>query len=83
MDNTTLSPHRKCHTFCASDVPNEILGGLEGDEPPRGLIMEQHRKIAEQGGRPAQDCRTAMKDAVTPAGPPSWGLARRTDPTSD
>jgi hypothetical protein len=34
-------------------VPNEILGGLEGDEPARGFIMEQDREIAEKGGRPA------------------------------
>jgi hypothetical protein len=39
-------------------VPNEILGGLEGDEPARGFIMEQDREIAEKGGRawhPAED----------------------------
>ena len=34
-------------------VPNEILGGLKGDEPARGFIMEQDREIAEKGGRPA------------------------------
>jgi len=34
-------------------VPNEILGGLEGDEPARGFIMEQDREIAEKSGRPA------------------------------
>jgi hypothetical protein len=34
-------------------VPNEILGGLEGDEPARAFIMEQDRDIAEKGGRPA------------------------------
>ena len=34
-------------------VPNELLGGLKGDEPARGFIMEQDREIAEKGGRPA------------------------------
>ena len=34
-------------------VPNEILGGLKGDEPARGFIMEQDREIAQKGGRPA------------------------------
>jgi hypothetical protein len=34
-------------------VPNELLGGLEGDEPARGFIMEQDREIAEKSGRPA------------------------------
>ena len=34
-------------------VPNEILGGLKGDEPARGFIMEHDREIAQKGGRPA------------------------------
>ena len=33
-------------------VPSELLGGLEGDEPARGYIMEQDREIAEKSGRP-------------------------------
>jgi hypothetical protein len=33
-------------------VPNELLGGLEGDEPARGYIIEQDREIAEKSGRP-------------------------------
>jgi hypothetical protein len=33
-------------------VPAELLGGLEGDEPARGYIIEQDREIAEKGGRP-------------------------------
>jgi hypothetical protein len=33
-------------------VPAELLGGLEGDEPARGFIMEQDREIAEKSGRP-------------------------------
>src|SRR5579859_5566203 len=32
-------------------VPSELLGGLEGDEPARGYIMEQDREIAEKSGR--------------------------------
>jgi hypothetical protein len=34
-------------------VPSELLGGLEGDEPARGYIMEQDREISEKSGRPA------------------------------
>ena len=34
-------------------VPSELLGGLDGDEPARGYIMEQDRDIADKGGRPA------------------------------
>ena len=33
-------------------VPSELLGGLDGDEPARGYIMEQDREIAEKSGRP-------------------------------
>ncbi|HTJ56495.1 MAG TPA: hypothetical protein VL418_02875 [Devosiaceae bacterium] len=33
-------------------VPAEILGGLDGDEPARGAIMEQDRLIAEKSGLP-------------------------------
>ncbi len=32
-------------------VPSELLGGLEGDEPARGFIIEQDREIAEKSGR--------------------------------
>jgi len=32
-------------------VPSELLGGLDGDEPARGYIMEQDREIAEKSGR--------------------------------
>lgn len=33
-------------------VPAELLGGLDGDEPARGAIMEQDRQIAERSGMP-------------------------------
>jgi hypothetical protein len=33
-------------------VPAELLGGLDGDEPARGFIIEQDREIAEKAGRP-------------------------------
>jgi hypothetical protein len=33
-------------------VPAELLGGLDGDEPAKGYIMEQDREIAEKSGRP-------------------------------
>jgi hypothetical protein len=32
-------------------VPAELLGGLDGDEPARGYILEQDREIAEKSGR--------------------------------
>lgn len=33
-------------------VPSAELGGLDGDDPARGIIEEQDRKIAEMSGRP-------------------------------
>ena len=33
-------------------VPAELLGGLDGDEPARGYLIEQDRDIAEKSGRP-------------------------------
>jgi hypothetical protein len=32
-------------------VPSDLLGGLDGDEPARGYILEQDRDIAEKSGR--------------------------------
>ena len=32
-------------------VPVSALGGLDGDEPARGYIMEQDREIAAKSGR--------------------------------
>lgn len=33
-------------------IPREEVEGLDGDEPARGLIEAQDRKIAELSGRP-------------------------------
>jgi hypothetical protein len=32
-------------------VPPELLGGLDGDEPARGFILQQDREISEKAGR--------------------------------
>ncbi|MGY3620994.1 hypothetical protein ACVJGD_007190 [Bradyrhizobium sp. USDA 10063] len=39
-------------------VPAELLGGLDGDEPARGFIIEQDREIAEKAGRPPLAIKT-------------------------
>jgi hypothetical protein len=39
-------------------VPAELLGGLEGDEPALGYIIEQDREIAERSGRPPLKIKT-------------------------
>lgn len=33
-------------------VPADRLGGLDGDDPARGFIMDQDRSIAEKSGLP-------------------------------
>ena len=33
-------------------VPRELLGGLDGDKPAHGFLIEQDREIAEKSGRP-------------------------------
>ena len=37
---------------CNRKVPRELLGGLDGDAPARGFIIEQDREIAERRGLP-------------------------------
>ena len=47
-------------------VPAELLGGLEGDEPARGYIMEQDREIAEKRGLPPARIKSLCRsDAKT------------------
>jgi hypothetical protein len=33
-------------------VPRALLGGLDGDKPAHGFLIEQDREIAEKSGRP-------------------------------
>jgi hypothetical protein len=42
-------------------VPSELLGGLDGDEPARGYILEQDREIAEKSGRPALEIKSISR----------------------
>ena len=39
-------------------VPSDLLGGLDGDEPARGFIMEQDREISEKAGRPPLEIKS-------------------------
>ena len=34
-------------------VPRTLLGGIDGDKPAHGFLIEQDRDIAEKSGRPA------------------------------
>lgn len=42
-------------------VPADILGGLDGDEPARAVIMEQDREIAEKSGMPPLAIKTIRR----------------------
>jgi len=33
-------------------VPRALTGGLDGDKPAHGFLIEQDREIAEKSGRP-------------------------------
>ena len=46
------------------DVPAEILGGLEKDEPARGFIIEQDREIAEKSGRAPLDIKSIARSGA-------------------
>lgn len=42
-------------------VPTAMLGGLDGDDPARDVIMEQDRIIAEKSGRPALEIASLVR----------------------
>lgn len=44
-------------------VPAELLGGLDGDEPARQVIMEQDRSIAEKSGLPPLQIKSLRRSA--------------------
>ena len=45
-------------------VPSELLGGLDGDEPARQLILDQDREIAEKSGRPPLAIKSMIRSKV-------------------
>jgi hypothetical protein len=42
-------------------VPRTLLGGLDGDKPAHGFLIEQDREIAEKSGRPALKIQSVMR----------------------
>jgi hypothetical protein len=45
-------------------VPMEILGGLDGDEPARELILEQEAEIALKAGRPSREIQSLTRSPI-------------------
>jgi hypothetical protein len=45
-------------------VPSSALGGLDGDEPARGIIEAQDREIGAASGRPRGHVKALMRTPV-------------------
>ena len=45
-------------------VPRALLGGLDGDQPALGFIMEQDREIAEKRGFPPAPIKTLHRSGA-------------------
>jgi len=48
-------------------VPGGLLGGLDGDEPARGIIETQDAEIAERSGRSRGKIKSITRSAKTKA----------------
>ena len=42
-------------------VPRTLTGGLDGDKPAYGFLIEQDREIAEKSGRPPLKIKTILR----------------------
>jgi len=45
-------------------VPRELTGGIDGDKPAYGFLIEQDREIAEKSGRPPLKIKTIMRSGA-------------------
>lgn len=45
-------------------VPADLLGGLDGDEPAKGFIMEQDREIAEKSRQPPLPIKSLQRSRL-------------------
>ena len=42
-------------------VPRELTGGIDGDKPAHGFLIEQDREIAEKSSRPPLKIQSVMR----------------------
>ncbi len=42
-------------------VPRALTGGIDGDKPAHGFLIEQDRDIAEKSGRPPAEIKSIMR----------------------
>ena len=55
-------------------VPRALLGGLDGDKPAYGFLIEQDRDIAEKSGRPPLKIQSISRsDAKKKSRDLEWG----------
>jgi hypothetical protein len=45
-------------------VPRTLTGGLDGDKPAQGFLIEQDREIAEKSGRPPLKIKTIARSGA-------------------
>jgi hypothetical protein len=45
-------------------VPRNLLGGLDGDAPARGFIMEQDREIGQKRGLPSSPIKSLRRSGA-------------------
>ncbi len=48
-------------------VPADALGGLDGDEPARAIIVAQDREIAEKSGLPPHRIKSLRRSGAPPS----------------
>jgi len=45
-------------------VPRALTGGIEGDKPAHGFLIEQDRNIAEKSGRPPAKIKSIARSGA-------------------
>ena len=45
-------------------VPRALTGGIDGDKPAHGFLIEQDRHIAEKSGRPTIKIKSIMRSGA-------------------
>jgi len=45
-------------------VPRALIGGIDGDKPAHGFLIEQDREIAEKSGRPPVPIKNITRSGV-------------------
>lgn len=60
-------------------VPNDALGGLDGDEPAQGVIEAQDEAIAERSGVPRAPIKSIRRAGTKPKADKTEKVSRRVE----